>query len=78
MTAAALQLIIQLAPIASKWGADIAAAIVDAIHTATGVSKDEIIAVFEPFRKYYALAVFEAEAGVKPNPDGSVSPQGGS
>ena len=75
MTPAAIQLIVQLAPIAFKWGQAGYAAIVDAIHNTTGVSREEIIAVFKPFHDYAALSDFEKEAGVVAGADGSVAKQ---
>ena len=74
MTPAVIELIVKLAPVAVKGGQAIYNAIVDAIHNTTGVSREEIIAVFKPFHDYASLASYEAEKGVTPNPDGSVSP----
>lgn len=76
MTPAILAAIAEIAPYLVKWGEAsyqiIASAIRDAGHP---VTDDEIRAAVAFFGALDSLAAAEAEAGVTPNPDGSVSPK---
>lgn len=77
MTPALVTLILQLVPVALKWGTEVTNAIIQAIKGVAPpeVTEEQIRAVFLPFHQYAGLADFEKEAGVIVNPDGSVSPQ---
>lgn len=77
MPAALIQLIVQLAPIAAKWGTVATEAMINAIKSVAPpqVTEEQIRTVFLAFHKYASLSDFEKEAGVVVNPDGSVSPQ---